>query len=179
MRGLTRRAVVATLIVAAFTASACKRRRRRAEAQPELAPGTMLSELQMADTRAAVQLAKGFYDPEGNAWRWTQQRFSVVLAPPPGAAQRGAKLVFHFTLPEAEVSKLGPVTLSASVAGQDLPPQTYSAAGDYAFERNVPATLLAAQAVNVDFQTDKSLPPTGTDQRELGLVASSIALRAE
>ena len=179
MRGLTRRALVAALILAALTASACKRRQRRAEAQPEQAPGTMLSELQMADTRAAVQLAKGFYDPEGNAWRWTQQHFSVVLAPPPGAAQKGAKLVFHFTLPETEISKLGPITLTASIAGQNLPPQTYSSAGDYVFERNVPATLLTAPAVNVDFQTDKSLPPTGTDQRELGLVASSIAFRTE
>jgi hypothetical protein len=179
MRGLTRRALVFSLILAAFTVSACKRRHRGAETQPEQAPGTMLSELQMADTRAAVQLAKGFYGPEGNAWRWTQQHFSVVLAPPPGAAQKGAKLVFHFTLPEAEIAKLGPITLSASVAGQDFPPQTYSAAGDYVFERSVPATLLTAQAVNVDFQTDKSLLPTGTDQRELGLVASSIALRAE
>ena len=179
MRRLTRRALAGSILLAAFTVSACKRRHRRAEAQPEQAPGTMLSELQMGDARAAVQLAKGFYDPEGNAWRWTQKHFSVVLAPPPGAAQRGASLAFHFTLPEAEFSKLGPITLSASIAGQDLPPQTYSAAGDYVFKRNVPATLLSAQAVNVDFQTDKSLPPTGTDQRELGLVATSIALQAE
>ncbi len=156
----------------------CKRK-RRTEEQPEATPGALLSDVRMADNRAAVQLAKGFYDPEGNAWRWTQKRFTVVLAPPPGAARRGARLVFHFTLPSVLIAKTGPVTLAAAISGQQLAPGTYSSAGDYVYERDVPATLLGAPAVSVDFETDKALPPTGTDQRELGLVATSVALQPE
>ena len=52
----------------------------------------LVSTLKMSDPSAKHQLAKGFYQLEANAWRWTAGDFSVVLKTPPGAAQKGATL---------------------------------------------------------------------------------------
>ena len=52
----------------------------------------MLSVVQMGDPQAATQLLSGFYAIEAGAWRWTEQKFSVQLGTPFGAAQKGAWL---------------------------------------------------------------------------------------
>jgi hypothetical protein len=121
-------------------------------------------------------LVSGFYPIEAGAWRWTKQRFSVLLAPPAGAAQKGAWLRVRVTAPDGLIAKLGTITLAANVSGQELAPETYSAAGAYTYERDVPANLLRGESARVDFALDKVMPPAGPELRDLGIVVTSAGL---
>lgn len=135
------------------------------------------SVLAMNDPQAATQLITGFYAVEQNSWRWTAGRFSAVLAAPPGAERTGGTLSFGFTIPDAIFSRLGPLTLTAAAGGTVLRSETYKAAGKYTFHADIPAALLATGSVKVDFALDKSVPPgTAGDQRELGIIASSLGI---
>jgi hypothetical protein len=135
-----------------------------------------LAIVQMGDPQAQAQLVSGFYPVEAGSWRWTKQQFSVLLGPPPGAAQKGAWLRLRVTVPDSLIAKVGTITLSASVNGQTFPPETYSAAGTYTYEREAPASLLTGRSAKVDFVLDKVMPPEGRELRELGIVALSAGL---
>jgi hypothetical protein len=167
---------VAALLVAA---AGCKPRDKIRTVATEEAPAQLASVVQMADPDATVQLLRGFHPIEGNSWRWTMGKFAVTLRPPATAAQRGATLKARFSLPEAVTAKVGAVTLSASVNGTPLQAERYERAGEHTYSRDVPASALAAEAVTCDFALDKFLPPGSVDQRELGLVMSSIGLEAK
>jgi hypothetical protein len=159
-----------------LAATGCKPRDRIRTEATEEAPAQLASVVHTADPKASVQLLRGFHAVEGNAWRWTSGKFAVMLRPPASAAQRGAVLKARFALPEAVTGKVGAVTLSANVNGVALPPERYSRAGDHSYSRDVPASALAAEAVTCEFVLDKFLPAGAVDQRELGLVVSSIGL---
>lgn len=134
------------------------------------------STISMGDPQAASQLVSGFYAVEQGAWRWTKGDFSVLLGVPADAARKGAVLRVRLTAPPPLIAKLTDITLSASVNGRKLPPETYRAAGSYTYVRDVPGNLLATSPVKVDFQLDKTAPPAGEDIRELGIVVGSIGL---
>jgi hypothetical protein len=102
-----------------------------------------------------------------------------VLRPPFGASQKGATLQLRLTVPPVIVEKLKNVSLSATIGGSALPPETYTQAGDYTYTRDVAPPLLAGQSVRVDFQLDKSIPPSGADLRDLGLVVLSAGLESK
>jgi hypothetical protein len=85
-------------------------------------------------------------------------------------------LELRLTVPRTNIDKLGSMTLSATLGGTALAPETYSKAGDYTYRREVPANLLAGDAVRIDFQLDKAMPPGDVDRRELGIVATSVRL---
>ena len=177
MRRLTSSLAASFLVlsVAAFP-SACKRRRHRPDSAVAMGSPDLASHLALADPRAAVQLIHGFYDPEGNAWRWTARQFSAVLPTPP--SRTTAQLVFKFEVPEVSIRRLGPLTLSVAANGVPLPAATYAVPGDYTYRHEIPAAALTGEAVTVDFSLDKTLPPEGTDRRELGLVAMSLAFES-
>ncbi len=168
--------LIFVLVAIALLLANCKRPRQARAGSAS--SDRLLSVLNVADDSAAVQLVHGFYDPEGNAWRWTGPRFSVVLAPPPGANSRGALLVLKVTVPQNSLDSIGPITLSASLPGLPLSPQTYAQPGEFSYSRDIPASSLAADAVNIDFQLDKTLPPSGADSRHLGIVVTSVALES-
>ncbi len=130
-----------------------------------------------ADPLAAAQLKDGFYGLEENAWRWTAGRFTVVLGIPEGAAEYGAVLSLRFSLPDAILARLGPVTLSTAVSGVELEPQTFTQPGLHIYERRVPAEALAGDTAKVEFRTDKAIPPSEADRRELALIFVSASLR--
>jgi hypothetical protein len=160
---------------------ACKRKRPEAEGDAQAAQAAQSSArvattVHMGDPRAAGQLTSGFYDIEDGAWRWTGKQFAVRLGTPMGAGASGATLELHFTIPPVVIEKNQSVTLSGSVDGNVLPPQTYSAAGEQVYKRDVPASLLGSDAVNATFDLDKALQPSGADQRVLGVVATSVGL---
>ncbi len=173
MRGLTRRG--ALLAFTAAVGAACKRKKKSTLETVEQS-ANLVSVVQVTDPVASAQLIRGFYPLEAGAWRWTMREFSVALKPPPGAAQMGAKLNFHFSYPEVVFNKLGTLTLNATISGLKLAPETYSKSGNYTYSRDVPATALTGNAAAVDFVCDKVFPPTGDDRRELALVATSIGL---
>ena len=146
------------------------------EESPRLA-----SVVHMGDANVETQLVSGFYGIEGNAWRWTARQFTVVLRPPFGAAQSGGTLQLSLTVPQVVIDKLKNVSLTASIDGSPLPPETYTQAGPYIYKRDLPPNLLAADSVKVDFQLDKAMPPGGRRiKRELGVVVvNSVSIEAK
>jgi hypothetical protein len=171
------RRLVAALVLLMFVAlapSGCRRKKKGRTREDGLA-----SVISVADPADSAQIVRGFSNVEADAWRWSTSKFSVVLRPPPGAAQNGAKLELNFTLHEAVVGKLGPVTLSAAVNGTPVAPETFSQGGDFVYSHDVPASALGSDVVTVEFSTDKALPPTEKDKRELALIVKSIGLVAK
>lgn len=165
-----------SLAVILLQAAACKREQRAIERatieeSPELA-----AVVHVADPKTSFQLIKGFYALEGNSWRWTAGKFSVVLRAPAGARQKGATLRVKLNVPEAIAGKLGPQTLSARAAGVALPPETFPQAGDYEYVRDVPAAAFDQDSLTVEFSLDKTLPPGEVDRRELGIIVISVGL---
>ncbi len=173
-----RKVTLAALAAALALAAGCKRPQPRVDTiEDENQPP--LSSVHAADARAAAQLLSGFHAVERNAWRWTMGKFSLIMQPPPGAAQKGAQLELKFAVPEPVISRRKSVTLSASVEGQALAPQTYTDAGEYTYRRDVPAAALAAGPVKIDFALDKYLAGGEIETRELGIVFTSATLRAK
>jgi hypothetical protein len=175
MRRLILVAVVLTLTLAP---AGCKRKRKQQTTADETVLG-LATVLNTADPRVAPQLVRGFHPVEGNAWRWTAGQFAALLKPPAGGETKGATLVFRFTIPDVVIQRLKPLTLTASVGGAALSPQTYSTPGQQIYSRDVPAAALKGDSVLVEFTLDKHLPPQGLDQRELGVIASMIGFEAK
>jgi len=172
-----RRLTISLLLLAVvFTGDACRSKRRRSATAQVEDDGRLLTTVRMSDARGAVQLGRGFYSVEADAWRWTMKNFSVTLRAPSGAAEKGTTLELRYSLPEVLVSKVGSITIAATVNGLSLPPETLSRAGDGVYTQDVPASALRADGVTVEFSVDKALPPSDQDSRELALIVSSIGL---
>ena len=176
-RGARRASLAGLILIVALAPLGCKRARTTGAAAEQ--PARLESEVAVGNPRAAVQLLKGFYGIEAGSWRWTGKQFSAILRTPPGASQNGAQLEFRFTVPDPVIAKLRTVTLAAAIGGAIFPAQTYSRPGDYVYSAAVPAEQLSGEAVTVNFQLDNAIPPNPPELRELGVVAHSIALKAQ
>jgi len=159
--------------------AACNRREKLRIETIEDPVSTLASVLHVADPRSSPQLLKGFHDIEQNSWRWTMGKFAVTLQRPAGSEQRGATLQVKFGLPEAVVDRLKSITLSANVNGTPIEAETFAKVGEHTYTKVVPASALGIEAVGVDFALDKFLQPGSVDQRELGIVVSTIGLEAK
>jgi hypothetical protein len=169
--------ILATL----FLSTACRGKHNRVAVEneePEAGP-RIASSFKMNDPAATSQLLKGFYGLEGGSWRWTAGHFSALLRPPIASPQRGATLTLTISIPPIVIEKLSSVTLSASVAGTKLKPETYSKPGTYTFTADVPSDLLVKDAITVDLELDKSIPASAADQRELGIIVTGIGLESK
>ncbi|MGH9720905.1 MAG: hypothetical protein ACRD8O_11885 [Bryobacteraceae bacterium] len=166
------------LVLVSLTACRGRRETIRVQQTDEDA-ATLASVVHVADPRATPQLLKGFHPVEQNAWRWTTGQFSVALRPPRNAAQKGAVLQLKFSIPEPVIARFKTVSLSAGITGGKLSPETYTQGGEFVYQRDVDPKYLTGDAVTVDFTLDKFLPPSESDQRELGVVVSSIGLEAK
>jgi hypothetical protein len=151
------------------------------KATVEESPGApkLLAALNMGDPKGEAQLLSGFYAIEANAWRWTAKDFSVTLRPPTGSAAQGATLDFQLSVPQSAIDKLHSVTLTASVNGTALPPETYSQEGQAEYKRELAPGVLSGESVRIDFHLDKAMPPANGDMRQLGVVARSVALEGK
>ncbi len=139
-------------------------------------PGPMLSKVSMSNPPAATQLTGGFYEMERGAWRWTKRRFGVLLMPPLEAERNGAILRVRLTIPDVVIERLKSISLTGSVNGARLAPETFAKPGTYVYERDVPPTALARGPADVNFELDKSMAPNPPELRELGIVVLSIEL---
>jgi hypothetical protein len=157
--------------------SGCKRKKRQANVEDDVVP--LATMVHAADTRGAFQLVRGFHGVEQNAWRWTAGEFAVTLQPPSTAAQKGATLQLKLVVPEVVLTKFPSVTLSAEVNGHKLEPETYSKSGDYTYSRDVPATALQGEAVNVEFTLDHYIPASPQDARDLGIIMTMVGFEAK
>lgn len=167
------------LALAISVTAACKRREGITVQQTDEDSATIASVIQVSDPRAKQQLLAGFHDIEDNAWRWTARVFSVALRPPANAGQKGATLTLKGAVPDAVIQKLNALSLSATVGGVSLPPETFSAPGEFTYTREVPAKAFSGEAVNVEFSLDKALPPSESDTRELGVIVTSVGLEVK
>ena len=138
-------------------------------------PAAFLSAFQVADPRAQAQLAAGFYAVEQGSWRWTDRTFSVLLRS--STTVGDGRLEFRFTIVPQSIKRLGALTLSAAANGTSLGAAVYDQAGDFVYAKTVPADAVGDATVRVDFTLDKALPPNGGEQRTLGVIAVSAALR--
>ncbi|MGA2590620.1 MAG: hypothetical protein ABSH32_11935 [Bryobacteraceae bacterium] len=165
----------AILIVSLAIAPLGCKRHRQASAQTE--EDVLATIVHAADPRAASQLVSGFYAVEANAWRWTAGKFSVLLRVPRNAASKGAILQLKLTIPDVSITQEKAITLSASLNGVALAPETYTHAGEFAYRRDIPAAQLDGESVSVDFSVDKTIPPNATDKRELGVIVSEVGFQ--
>jgi hypothetical protein len=164
------------VLVLLFALAACKKR-PETPATVE-GPAEISGALRFGDAATAGQLIAGFHEVEQGAWRWTTHEFSVNLRPPFEGSTKGALLTLKFNLPEAVLSKTGPVSLVARAGGAELVRQTYSQPGPQTYLAEIPAAALSGPSVRIDFSTDKFLAAGVADKRELALIVSSVALEA-
>jgi hypothetical protein len=128
------------------------------------------SSVNMADPAQAAQLLNGFYSIEGKL-RWTARDFSVLLKVPRGPVTLTLKLY----VPEGQIQNLGPITITAEVAGQKLPALILSKPMEYTYSASVDAALQSGY-VAVDFHLDKSSAGLQGDARDLGVVVTAVSL---
>ena len=175
----TRRTFWCALLACGLSLSGAGCRRHKAAKETgDTAPGRMRSVVDMNNVRASGQLVSGFHSIEEGAWRWTAREFSVNLARPYRAEEKGAILVVRLTVPPVSIEKLKNLKLSATVNGSPLDPETYTAPGNYVYRRELPVSVLGDDPVRVDFSLDKAIPPGNPDVRELGIVVLSIGLQS-
>ncbi len=153
---------------------ACKQSAPPQAQERETKPAPLLTIVHAADPNAADQFTSGFYGAEQNAWRWTAGRFSVTLRPPRNASVRGAALVLQGAVPEELIRRRGPVRLSASVGKFRLPEQQFTEAGPCRYAQPVPPEAFSTEAAKVEFSLDKPLAAGEVEQRELGMIVTTI-----
>jgi hypothetical protein len=134
------------------------------------------SNVNMGDPARAAQLLDGFYNIEAGAWRWTAKNFSVLLKAPPGSERNGAELVLKIYLPDAQLLRLGAMTLSADADGHALPSRTFARSDERTYSAPVPAEALQSGLVAVNFRLDKAAVNVNGDVRELGVVVTAVGL---
>jgi len=136
----------------------------------------MKSRVAMGDPDITQQLVSGFYDLEGNSWRWTARQFVVTF---PGCTQSDAHkqhvLKLDVFVPEGQIKQLGPLTLTADVNGSMLEGETFREPGVHSYVRTVPELALESNILPVVFFLDKATPAS-PGSRELGLVVNDAQL---
>lgn len=120
------------------------------------------------------ELLHGWHAPEGNGWRWTEKRFGLE-ARLEGAAGASAVRVKLF-VPAFLLERWTRITLSAAANGVALPPEVYSTPGDALYERRLPTPAALRDPLRLEFWVDSALPPEPSDQRERGVIVTSIEL---
>lgn len=110
------------------------------------------------------QLAAGWHVLENGAWRWTERRFSVALAPDTRS------MTLKCAVPEILLPHL---TLTASVNGLPLATYQLPQAGDYEFVLRIPLT---ERETLVDFELDRALAPDEQDNRERGIIVRGVEI---
>jgi hypothetical protein len=126
----------------------------------------------MADPESAAYIAGGMRDVvEGAGWRWTHERAELRFPLP---RPDGWRFRLDFTLPEANLNRTGPVTVSVWIDAKLLDKTRYEAPGDHWMEKPVPPEWLGLQPVNVAIEVDPPWVDPGPAGEKLGLVLSRV-----
>lgn len=133
-----------------------------------------LTESRLANFPPDVRFLSGWHNAEERGARWTERRFSVGFRLP--QTDLLPRIRLHFYLPGSSIEKLGSVTIEARVKNTVLPKETFSAAGQHVYARDLPPGLFDGGMARFDFELDKTIPPSETDLRELGIVVTAIGL---
>ena len=146
--------------------------------EPGAAAAVLLSSVNVADPQAEDQLLDGFHGLENGAGRWTMRRFAVALQPPPSeAAPEPMFLEMRFTVPEIIARRFGGAKIMAKVNGRALAPESFEGQGEFLYSQEVSAAVPGGQPARVEFELENAVPTGEVDQRELGVIVTSIALQ--
>jgi len=74
-------------------------------------------------------------------------------------------------VPSGLIDRYGPITLSASADGEEMPPVVLSEVGDHTFTSRFKP---GRPSEVITFTLDKALPPEASDPRERGIIVASI-----
>jgi hypothetical protein len=116
-----------------------------------------------------VELLSGWHAPESAEWRWTEQRFSARME-----AGKPARIELRVFVPQALIERYGPATLHATANGSPLPSQTYHESARFTYRATRDKTPSAGATVQLDSWLDHALPPSDSDERELGIVVAGL-----
>lgn len=133
-----------------------------------------LVESRLANFPPDIRFLTGWHDAEERGARWTEKRFSVGFRLPPTDLLPRIRL--HFFLPGSSIERLGSVTIEARVKNTVLAKETFSAAGQHVYARDLPPGLFDGGMAQFDFELDRTIPPGEADRRELGIVVTAIGL---
>ena len=117
-----------------------------------------------------VELLSGWHAPESAGWRWTEQRFSARMP----AVAKSTRIELRFFVPQALIERYGPVTLHATADGVPLPSQTYPESARFTYRATLDKSRSTVAPVQLDFWLDHALPPSDSDERELGIVVAAL-----
>jgi tRNA (mo5U34)-methyltransferase len=120
---------------------------------------------------ANLELLEGWHESEETGWRWTRREFAVLIR---GTRGSGSALTMKIFVPEESLERLGPLTLSTTAGGSELEPAVYETPGLHTLVRHldgVPTTEL-----RLGFRLSGALPPDQDDDRERGIIVTSIAV---
>jgi hypothetical protein len=164
------------LLASALFVAACGANRSALEPdQVGQSDSGLASIFHTADPRAAPQLLTGVYSPEAFGC-WTKKAFSVALRIPEQEMAQPA-LIAQLYIPDQEMASLKSITLSATVNGVAIEPETFVNAGTLYYVRPLPSGLLAGQTARVDFRLDKWMSAGTVEQRELGVVLVMVGIK--
>ncbi len=109
----------------------------------------------------------------GVSWRWTNQhpRFRVWLDP-----RQKWDFVVRFTLPDAVLKAVGPVTLRMMVNDQQLDSRKYDHDREYAYSKSIPPEMLGSKdsaIIGIDIDPVYVAPADGM---KLGILLEEIGL---
>jgi hypothetical protein len=119
-----------------------------------------------------VELLKGWYEPEGSGWRWTQREFSLRL---PHCAGKRVTITVELFIAAELTATIGAVILTLSLDGVQLPKAIYREPGAYTLVRRVDRP---AESIGIlECSLNGALTPDSNDARERGVVIETISAR--
>jgi hypothetical protein len=124
--------------------------------------------IEMSNAAAAEHIVNGIAEKvEAGAWRWTEERFTLMFRVP---SIEGNKLVLEFTVPTDTFAQTGPFHITYTVNGRVLDKVRYDSPGEKRFEKAVPPVTLREDTENiVAVELDKAYIGEG-DQKKLGVI---------
>jgi hypothetical protein len=134
--------------------------------------GARRTTLSLADPDTAPQLVSGFHTIEEGAWRWTKLKFAADVARPE-ASKHGILVILHGSVAAPVIERYGSQTLECSAGGHGLEPEKLTKAGSFIYARELEG--VDVPVFRIACSVDHAVPTTN-DDRELGLIISTIAL---
>jgi SAM-dependent methyltransferase len=119
------------------------------------------------DRLSNLELLSGWHESEETGWRWTGREFGVRVRT--GAGRR--VLTMKLYVAQESVRRLHAITLHATANGVALPPAVYDTAGMESYVRELRSEN---GELELRFRLDKALAPEDADDRERGIIVTSI-----
>jgi tRNA (mo5U34)-methyltransferase len=113
-----------------------------------------------------IELLSGWHGLESGGHRWTERRFAIAVKNIAGPTE----LRLKYLVTEILLKHTGPIVLSATLDGRQLPPQGSERPGQYIY------TVPLDGPATIQFEIDKVIPAGAIEERELGVAVSAVDL---